>query len=124
MCWLFQISFTGADEYLTQIKGTHAQVSGIEIITSISFISNKMTYGPFGRETGTAFQSPTGKRIVGLFGRAATYVDKIGVVVTEAPKHTVHEVGVDVSAVEATQHAELLSTEVQFSSSFERVDKW
>jgi len=80
---LFQISFASAGEYLTEIKGSYAHVSGIEIITSLSFTSNKRTYGPFGLETGTAFQSPSGKRIVGLYGRAGTYVDQIGVVLAD-----------------------------------------
>jgi len=55
-----------------------------EVITSLMFISNKKEYGPFGQEIGKSFESPHGKKIVGFFGRAATYLDQIGVVV-EAP---------------------------------------
>lgn len=82
-----QISFKGSDEYLTQITGTYGHISGGDLITSISFITTKQKYGPFGHETGESFSTPSGKKIMGFFGRAADYLDQIGIVVAEEPPH-------------------------------------
>jgi len=50
------------------------------LVRSLSFESNKKTYGPFGVEQGTYFSVPmTGAKIVGFHGRCGWYLDAIGV---------------------------------------------
>ena len=72
------------EEFLMGISGYYSPVEenlGMETIRSLSFMTNKGVYGPFGLEVGTYFCSPTlptGK-IVGFFGRAASYLHSIGV---------------------------------------------
>jgi len=55
------------------------------MITSLTFISNKQKYGPFGHKTGESFKTPRGKKIMGFFGRSAAYLDQIGIVVANQP---------------------------------------
>ncbi|KAK7276002.1 hypothetical protein RIF29_17132 [Crotalaria pallida] len=72
------------DEFLTSIHGYLGSLSqwGPNFIRSLSFQSNKKTYGPFGVEQGTQFSIPmTGVKIVGFHGRCGWYLDAIGVYV-------------------------------------------
>lgn len=71
---------------MTQIHGTYGHIFGEEMITSLTFMSNKQKYGPFGRQIGESFSTPSGKKIMGFFGRVAAYFDQIGIVVAEAPQ--------------------------------------
>lgn len=48
-------------------------------ITSLSFVTNKRTYGPFGNARGTHFQSFKHGRIVGFFGKSSKQIDSLGV---------------------------------------------
>jgi len=73
---------------LTQINGTYDYISSGEMITSMTFNSNKQKYGPFGNEIGESFKTPSGKKIMGFFGRSATYLDQIGVVVVDQPLYS------------------------------------
>eukprot|EP00252_Welwitschia_mirabilis_P017851 TRINITY_DN3974_c0_g1_i1.p1 TRINITY_DN3974_c0_g1~~TRINITY_DN3974_c0_g1_i1.p1 ORF type:complete len:108 (-),score=16.04 TRINITY_DN3974_c0_g1_i1:328-651(-) len=50
------------------------------VIKSLTFRTNKGTYGPYGPEKGTYFSSPeTGRKILGFCGRSGWYLDAIGV---------------------------------------------
>jgi hypothetical protein len=52
------------------------------VITSLSFITNLTTYGPFGTATGTSFSVPIeGSVVIGFHGRGGGYIDAIGIVV-------------------------------------------
>jgi len=97
-----QVKFRHPYEYLEQIErsyGTtpalswdgefHHVVNGpvdttvgsnnhFTVISSLAFKSNKETYGPYGVTGDTPFKTDVGK-IVGIFGRAGTCLDRIGV---------------------------------------------
>jgi len=64
-----QIVFDFPKEHLIQIQGTFGSVQMLgDMVTSISFITNMKTYGPFGVESGQEFKSSEGTRIVGFHG--------------------------------------------------------
>lgn len=70
------------NEFLTKIHGYYGSLNqwGPNLVRSLSFESNKKTYGPFGVEQGTCFSVPlTGAKIVGFHGRCGWYLDAIGV---------------------------------------------
>ncbi|CAL0301685.1 unnamed protein product [Lupinus luteus] len=70
------------NEFLTSINGYYGSLSqwGPTIVRSLSFETNKKTYGPFGVEQGTHFSLPvTGAKIVGFHGRYAWHLNSIGV---------------------------------------------
>ncbi|CAK9235837.1 unnamed protein product [Sphagnum troendelagicum] len=97
-----EIRFRHPYEYLEQIEGSygvtpalswngkfHDVVNGtaattvgrnnpFTVISSLTFKSNKETYGPYGVTGDTPFKTDVGK-IVGIFGRAGTCLDRIGV---------------------------------------------
>ncbi|CAN6213664.1 unnamed protein product [Urochloa humidicola] len=72
-------------EVVTQISGTFSDsFSGFSaLISSIRFVTDRQTYGPWGEQKGTPFTVPVqpGTGIVGFFGRAGLYLDAIGVYV-------------------------------------------
>ncbi|CAM0948270.1 unnamed protein product [Alopecurus aequalis] len=72
-------------EFLTAVSGTSDFSSryGAHVVTSVTFISNAHTYGPFGGGGGKPFHSPvmTCGSIVGIFARTAKVVDAIGLYV-------------------------------------------
>ncbi|XP_023760229.1 mannose/glucose-specific lectin [Lactuca sativa] len=73
-----------ADEEIIGISGTSAlsrgSVPDLPIISSISFITNKKTHGPFGNIRGTPFPVPWDVgSFVGFYGLAGYYLDCIGV---------------------------------------------
>jgi hypothetical protein len=100
--FVMQIRFRHPYEYLEQIEGSygvtpalswngkfHDVVNGtaattvgrnnpFTVISSLTFKSNKETYGPYGVTGDTPFKSDVGK-IVGIFGREGTCLDRIGV---------------------------------------------
>ncbi|THU73495.1 hypothetical protein C4D60_Mb04t23470 [Musa balbisiana] len=68
------------DEYLTWISGRYDFFGGEMVIRSLTFGSNKKTYGPYGVEDGFAFDLDAGgQRIVGFFARSAQFLNAIGV---------------------------------------------
>ncbi|XP_004291831.1 PREDICTED: jacalin-related lectin 3 [Fragaria vesca subsp. vesca] len=70
------------EEFLTSFHGYYGKISewGTVSLRSITFKSNKRSYGPFGMEQGTYFSLPvtTGNKIVGFHGKSGWYVDAIG----------------------------------------------
>lgn len=81
------------NERLLQVKGTisilkdpknHGHIMGDEaaavddVVSSITFVTTKTSYGPYGTPKGRQFQSSPLGKVVGFFGRAATYVNSIG----------------------------------------------
>ncbi|XP_062076287.1 mannose/glucose-specific lectin-like [Humulus lupulus] len=76
------IEFDGRSEFLTSISGTYGIYRGLTVITSLSFITNLNTYGPFGKATGTAFSNPIQDGVVvGFHGKSGYYIDSIGIYV-------------------------------------------
>lgn len=74
-----KITLDYPEEYLTQVVGTYGRC-----VNSISFITNKGTYGPFGNTEGEGFESPADVVIVGFFGRSGSIIDQLGVLTIEA----------------------------------------
>ncbi|KAI3508668.1 hypothetical protein L1887_23677 [Cichorium endivia] len=72
------------DEELTGIEGTirvlsEGQYAGQKIISSLTFITNDTTRGPFGRETDTSFYVPWEKgNFGGFYGLAGNHIAGIG----------------------------------------------
>ena len=53
------------------------------MITSLSFITNLTTYGPFGTAPGETFSIPIAdSAVVGFHGRSGYYLDALGIFVT------------------------------------------
>ncbi|CAA7013568.1 unnamed protein product [Microthlaspi erraticum] len=76
-------------EYLISVKGTYSgfDVWGNLCVRSLTFESNRKSYGPFGVESGTYFSLPKSEsKIVGFHGKAGWYLDAIGVHIQPIPK--------------------------------------
>ncbi|KAI3797967.1 hypothetical protein L1987_33232 [Smallanthus sonchifolius] len=72
------------DEEISAISGTVAlsrgAYAGYTIISSISFVTNKKTHGPFGDVRGTPFILPWDDgSFAGFYGLCGYYIDSIGV---------------------------------------------
>eukprot|EP01061_Rhynchopus_euleeides_P012976 TRINITY_DN2278_c0_g3_i1.p1 TRINITY_DN2278_c0_g3~~TRINITY_DN2278_c0_g3_i1.p1 ORF type:complete len:243 (+),score=73.23 TRINITY_DN2278_c0_g3_i1:54-731(+) len=63
------------DEYVTGVRMTHAGYC-----KSISFVTNKTTHGPFGKEWGSVFTADFGitNELLYLFGRQGALIDALG----------------------------------------------
>ncbi|CAO2146672.1 unnamed protein product, partial [Urochloa humidicola] len=69
-------------EFLTGISGTIGPFKSLlNVITSLTFVTNARSYGPFGKGHGTPFhtQMQNNGMIVGFFGRSSQYLNAIGV---------------------------------------------
>uniref|UniRef100_A0A0D9YFP9 Jacalin-type lectin domain-containing protein n=1 Tax=Oryza glumipatula TaxID=40148 RepID=A0A0D9YFP9_9ORYZ len=69
-------------EVLNCIYGYYntCQDEGPRVLRSITLVSNRGKYGPFGEEVGTYFSSATTEgKVVGFHGRSGLYLDAIGV---------------------------------------------
>ncbi|XP_077219963.1 jacalin-related lectin 3-like [Tasmannia lanceolata] len=70
------------DEVLTSISGHYGSIfnGSPAVIRSLTFETNRSTYGPFGIQQGAHFSFPMrGGKIVGFHGRSGWYLDSIGV---------------------------------------------
>ena len=63
-----------------QVKGTSAPAPDLDydVVSSLTFITNKTTYGPFGVVVGRQFQSSPQGKVMGFFGAHGRNVDNIG----------------------------------------------
>jgi len=78
-------------EYLVQVRGTSGFVDGEHAIRSLTFVTNKHIYGPYGAEQGRRFQSTPGGKVVGFFGQSGIILNQLGVVtVLHQQLHTAH----------------------------------
>ncbi|XP_066365102.1 disease resistance protein RGA5-like [Miscanthus floridulus] len=71
----------GPSEYLIKVSGTIGSFAGLHnLITSLTFVTNAASYGPFGEGGGDPFVVPkqSNSTIVGFFGRAGVFLDAIG----------------------------------------------
>lgn len=76
-----QIKLKFPEEFLISVTGYYCPVvyGGSPVIRSLTFKSNRRTFGPYGVEEGTPFAfSVEGARIAGFNGRSGWYVDSIG----------------------------------------------
>ncbi|TMW82310.1 hypothetical protein EJD97_006283 [Solanum chilense] len=70
------------DEYLISMHGYYGSLyeRGSVFVRSLTFESNKRTYGPYGVEQGTYFTLPISRgKIVGFHGKCGWHLDAIGV---------------------------------------------
>ncbi|XP_047057778.1 jacalin-related lectin 3-like [Lolium rigidum] len=68
-----------SDEYLTGLKGHLIHYNNVFMIRSLIFVSNRQTFGPYGKEDGVPFELPAaGGRIVGFHGRSKDYLNALG----------------------------------------------
>ncbi|XP_038898648.1 jacalin-related lectin 3-like isoform X2 [Benincasa hispida] len=79
------------NEYLISIYGYYGYIGewGIaaDVIRSITFQTNRKTYGPYGMEEGAKFSFPImGAKIVGFHGRCGWFLDAIGLYIQPIPK--------------------------------------
>ncbi|KAJ0786532.1 putative jacalin-like lectin domain-containing protein [Helianthus annuus] len=71
------------DEEIIEINGKVATFENLNLVTQLTFVTNKQTYGPYGTNGGTDFSCPIAKgKVVGFFGRYGAYLDAIGVVLS------------------------------------------
>ena len=70
-----QVTLNFPTERLMQVKGTY---DPSHFVTSITLITNKETYGPFGYPRGQHFQSLK-NGVVGFIGRNGRVLDSLGV---------------------------------------------
>lgn len=81
---MYQVKLDYPDEFLTSLHGHYGSLQewGQDpmIIRSLTLVSNKRTYGPFGVEHGAYFTVPqmSGK-IVGFLGKSGWFLDALGV---------------------------------------------
>ncbi|TVU25384.1 hypothetical protein EJB05_27878 [Eragrostis curvula] len=72
----------GTSEFLLEVSGTVGPFFSItDAITSLKFVTNLRSYGPFGVRKGSPFCTQVKKdnSIVGFFGRSGVYLQVIGV---------------------------------------------
>ncbi|GAA0142366.1 hypothetical protein Leryth_001632 [Lithospermum erythrorhizon] len=82
-----EIKLQFPDEFLTSVSGYWYPVvhGGSPIIRSLTFKSNRSTFGPYGVEEGIPFSFPMeGGKIVGFKGKSGWYLDSIGFHITQA----------------------------------------
>ncbi|XP_030446659.2 jacalin-related lectin 3 [Syzygium oleosum] len=81
-CKVDRVKLDYPDEFLTSVHGHYGKLNewGPVLVRSLTFVSNRKTYGPYGVEQGTYFSFPaTSGKIVGFHGKAGWYLDAIGV---------------------------------------------
>ncbi|CAO2184366.1 unnamed protein product [Urochloa humidicola] len=67
------------DEHLTSVEGHCGEFEGSFVVRSLTFVSNRRAYGPYGRPDGVPFALPAaGGRIVGFHARSGRHLDAIG----------------------------------------------
>jgi len=67
------------DEYLVSFSGHCGQVDNMVVIRSLTFQTNKRSFGPFGMEEGEKFEfAPTDGKIIGFHGSSHDYLTSIG----------------------------------------------
>lgn len=87
-----KINLQYPEEFLTSVSGYISQVvhGGTPVIRSLTFKSNRRTFGPYGIEEGTPFSVPIeGGQIVGFKGRSDWYLDAIGFHLSRVPQKTI-----------------------------------
>ncbi|CAN7001024.1 hypothetical protein BRARA_E02508 [Brassica rapa] len=80
----------GPDEYITALSAYGKTLSTQDVITSLTFTTNKGTYGPYGNKTGYQISAPegTGKQIAGFLGTSGNVLNSIDVHYAPIPTGT------------------------------------
>ncbi|XP_018487550.2 jacalin-related lectin 34-like [Raphanus sativus] len=71
----------GSYEYITALSAYTKTLSTQDVVTSLTFTTNKKTYGPYGNKSGLLFSFPeeTGKQIAGFHGTSDSVLNSIEV---------------------------------------------
>jgi hypothetical protein len=80
-CFLLQFNL-GPSECLVGVSGSIGPYGSLEkVITSLTFVTNARSYGPFGGGHGRPFhiQIQSSGCIVGFFGHSRRYLEAIGI---------------------------------------------
>ncbi|KAJ1411137.1 Leucine-rich repeat domain superfamily [Sesbania bispinosa] len=83
-----EIKLQYPEEFLISVSGHYTPVvrGGTPVIRSLTFKSNRRTFGPYGVEEGTPFTfSIDGGQVVGFKGRGDWYLDSIAFTLSSAP---------------------------------------
>lgn len=88
-----QVSLRSGGETIIQVKGTVDVLNGVEVVTSLTFITNKTVHGPYGPTFGNAFET-TPNKVVGFFGRSDSLLHQIGVIthLSSSLEHSHHHI--------------------------------
>ncbi|KAF5818799.1 putative jacalin-like lectin domain-containing protein [Helianthus annuus] len=82
VCVFDQIDIADNEEII-KISGKVGTFENKTLITQLTLMTNKHTYGPYGTNGGTDFSFPIAKgKVIGFFGRYGAYLDAIGVVLS------------------------------------------
>jgi hypothetical protein len=78
-----QIQFA-ANETVKKITVKTGNFGGHDVVTSLTFVTNLDTYGPYGKGNGTQFVIPENETdiVVAFFGRCGLFLDQIGIYTT------------------------------------------
>ncbi|KAF0921392.1 hypothetical protein E2562_006962 [Oryza meyeriana var. granulata] len=74
----------GPSEYVKEVHGSVGSIGDYtHVVTSLKFVTNHRTIGPFGDGAGTPFGVPVlnNGSVVGFFARAGLYLEAVGVYV-------------------------------------------
>ena len=63
--------------------GTQGIAYKLTLVTSLTLITNKRSYGPYGKASGTSFQTHPNAQVLGFFGRCGWMVDQLGAFVAQ-----------------------------------------
>lgn len=83
-----EIKLQYPDEFLISVSGYYCPVvrGGTPVIRSLTFKSNRRTFGPYGVEEGTPFTfSIDGGQVVGFKGRGDWYLDALAFTLSSVP---------------------------------------
>ncbi|CAH8358697.1 unnamed protein product [Eruca vesicaria subsp. sativa] len=80
----------GPDEYITALSAYGKTLSTQDVITALTFTTNKGTYGPYGNKSGYQISAPegTGKQIAGFLGTSGNVLNSIDVHYAPIPTGT------------------------------------
>ncbi|WZZ61986.1 hypothetical protein YC2023_062093 [Brassica napus] len=78
------------DEYITALSAYGKTLSTQEVITALTFTTNKTTRGPYGKKSGFQISAPkaTGKQIAGFLGTCGSVLNSIDVHYAPIPTGT------------------------------------
>lgn len=79
-----------SNEYITALSAYGKTLSTQDVITALTFTTNKRTYGPYGNKSGFQISAPeaTGKQIAGFLGTSGNVLNSIDVHYAPIPTGT------------------------------------
>ncbi|CAM0958786.1 unnamed protein product [Alopecurus aequalis] len=109
----------GPLEFVEEVSGAFGIFSKYTIVTSLTFVTNVRTYGPFGNPynkdctlTHFRFMADEGSSIVGFHGRSGTRLDSIGVYMYPNIKTTLKDLSLPVN-LEGQTSMQILPTPIK-----------